>query len=104
MAFEAISEIEKAEQEAAKIRADAVMQAKKLIEQAELDGRQSIETARYRAADAFRDTEADREADFQRELGDYWTDINVQKEELAQRADAHRAEAALYIQERIVNS
>ena len=61
-------------------------------------------TGAVSAASPKRKSSADREADFQRELGDYWTDINVQKEELAQRADAHRAEAALYIQERIVNS
>ena len=102
MALDMIAAVEEAENEAAKIRSKAKLEAANIVAQAEADGKASIKEAVERAADqsALMAADLDKRADddiegIVAETGKIQRDLRVS-------ADAHMDEAVNLIKERII--
>ena len=104
MSLEAITAVEKAETEAARVKAEAAVEAKRIVAAAETAGREAIEAARRKAEEERKllNTQAAEKA--AAALAALQGSMDNEKAALRARAESRLDKAAEIIVERIVNS
>ena len=103
MSMEAIAAVEKAEADAARLKADTEQEVRRGSAAAEAEGKQAIEAARKRAAEVLKGVNAKADEKAAADAKELWSGTENRKAALRARAEGRLDKAAARIAERIVN-
>ena len=103
MSLSAIEIICQAEEQALKLKADAIADAKRAVEKAEEEGKAALEQLESRILAELKEKNEQAQARARAEMDAIAGETELLKTELASKAGSRLGEAAEYIVERIVN-